>query len=472
MNRFYQPILVKRNQDGKQTQKDSQNTTQTAHDEADRKRIRKDISRRTTQDDCTSSPQPVLAVLSDSLIGKESVAHIMNEKELNKWTENESVMYKLANQKPQDNAKFEMIAFDMDGTLIKTKSGNTFPVDEYDWKWWDSSVPTKLQQLHTEGIYLAIISNQSKMGTPINPIDALQRKVDRIIEGVGVPIDFICAKSDDVFRKPRTGMWEFLTIARCPALTLTKQDSTYVGDAAGRPKMGTHTKDFSDTDFKLAFNLGINFATPEKFFLNDRSRLHCNPQFKEMTQHIALSKVVQSSIDPSIFAKRGDTVELVVLVAPPSVGKSTLARKFVANGFIRVNQDTLKTVDKCLKVAEESLATGRSVVVDNTNIDRATRKKWLDIAEKYGATPRCVALTTSKDICFSLEVFRRLDPSTDPCDRRAISSVAIHSGYKKLNSTPLDISEGFSQIDQIPWSPDLSPEAGAVTRRLFDMHLL
>jgi bifunctional polynucleotide phosphatase/kinase len=179
----------------------------------------------------------------------------------------------------------EMVAFDMDGTLIKTKSGKTFPTDENDWVLWDPSVRTVLQRLHAEKKYLAIISNQS--GIKENKVTraAIQRKVDKIIATLGVPMDFICATEDDRFRKPRPGMWEFLCFARnavkhragsvsggsdsttTTATTLYEGGavpvlglSTYVGDAAGRPKEGTRGKDFADSDYKLALNLAIKVS--------------------------------------------------------------------------------------------------------------------------------------------------------------------------------------------------------------------
>jgi bifunctional polynucleotide phosphatase/kinase len=48
-------------------------------------------------------------------------------------------------------------------------------------------------------------------------------------------MDFICSLDDDCYRKPRTGLWEFLMLARYPALDLTTSNALYVGDAAGRP---------------------------------------------------------------------------------------------------------------------------------------------------------------------------------------------------------------------------------------------
>jgi Polynucleotide kinase 3 phosphatase len=44
------------------------------------------------------------------------------------------------------------IAFDMDGTIITTKSGKAFPVDGSDWKFWDSSVPEVMRKHHKEGM--------------------------------------------------------------------------------------------------------------------------------------------------------------------------------------------------------------------------------------------------------------------------------------------------------------------------------
>lgn len=61
-----------------------------------------------------------------------------------------------------------------------------------------------------------------------------------------------------------------------------------------------------------------------------------------------------------------DKPEIVLLVGPPASGKSTLCDTFFSD-YIRINQDTLKTIAKCIKAATTSLKSGNSVIVDNTN---------------------------------------------------------------------------------------------------------
>jgi hypothetical protein len=61
-------------------------------------------------------------------------------------------IYILLDSMIEASSTTEYIAFDMDGTLIKTKSGKTFGTDENDWMLWDKSVRVILQKHHSEGI--------------------------------------------------------------------------------------------------------------------------------------------------------------------------------------------------------------------------------------------------------------------------------------------------------------------------------
>jgi bifunctional polynucleotide phosphatase/kinase len=63
-----------------------------------------------------------------------------------------------------------------------------------------------------------------------------------------------------------------------------------------------------------------------------------------------------------------------VLVGSPASGKSTLAKKLAKDhGYEVVNQDTLGSKKACIEAVRLHLGEGRSVIVDNTNRDVATR---------------------------------------------------------------------------------------------------
>jgi hypothetical protein len=81
--------------------------------------------------------------------------------------------------------------------------------------------------------------------------------------------------------------------------------------------------------------------------------------------------------------------ELLLLAAPPACGKSTLARRLDLGGYVRVNQDTLGSFDRCVAAARNALLQERrSVCVDNTNMDVNTRQKWVQLAKQWGVQVR------------------------------------------------------------------------------------
>lgn len=170
------------------------------------------------------------------------------------WCESGTTMFKLL--PILESSCVDCVAFDMDGTLIKTKSGNVFAKDENDWQIWDQSVVGKLRDLRAQGKRLVIISNQHGVKSGKISKASLQRKVDKILTALQVPVEFICSLGDDVFRKPNAGMWDFLSGFYSFSGATSIAMSIYVGDAAGRPAQTGFKKDFSDSDYKFALNVG------------------------------------------------------------------------------------------------------------------------------------------------------------------------------------------------------------------------
>ena len=55
---------------------------------------------------------------------------------------------------------FQIAAFDMDGTIITTKSGKTFAKDRDDWQLLYPEVPGKLKELNRKGFKIVFLTNQ------------------------------------------------------------------------------------------------------------------------------------------------------------------------------------------------------------------------------------------------------------------------------------------------------------------------
>ena len=178
-----------------------------------------------------------------------------------------SILYNFAYNRDYATA---MHVFDMDGTLITTKSGAKFAKDVFDWKILYPNVISTLREAYDQGTYIAILSNQSGVSKGHVNTTELQQKIDAIRSELSIPIDVICAFEDDIYRKPRRGGWDILharymsfaksaSSADCHDSSSTNNSSAnicYVGDAAGRPKHNTRAKDFSASDYKLALNVG------------------------------------------------------------------------------------------------------------------------------------------------------------------------------------------------------------------------
>ncbi|RLN55309.1 hypothetical protein BBJ28_00021499 [Nothophytophthora sp. Chile5] len=353
----------------------------------------------------------------------------------------------------------KIAGFDLDGTLIVTKSGKRFAQNKEDWKWFHPTlVRDKLAQLAGDGYMLVIFSNQNGIAKGNVSATEVQRKVEAIVTKLDLPMLVFLGTDDNLMRKPRVGMWkEMLKLVDADGEeAVDKQSSLYCGDAAGRPKIAGRTKDFAATDYKFALNLGIRFHTPEDFFLDSKQRIHTRPDTWELgfdPHSIAISDV---------SAGTKPDQELIVLVGPPASGKSFFAKTHLKS-YAVVSQDELRTLTNCKKKCLEALEQKKSVAIDNTNRDPRTRKEWLAIAEQQVCTDtglhcscirccvlvclrltvaapafylfavqklpiRCFEMDVPKPLAMHLNAFRSLT------EQKKIPDIAIHGFYKNFVS--------------------------------------
>jgi predicted kinase len=97
----------------------------------------------------------------------------------------------------------------------------------------------------------------------------------------------------------------------------------------------------------------------------------------DLTTHHASWEAVVDSLASSDVQH-----EILLIVAPPASGKSTLARAFAQKyGYTRINQDELGNFKKCLAAGKDAITQKKSLVVDNTNLNKETRFAWIELAK-------------------------------------------------------------------------------------------
>ncbi len=133
------------------------------------------------------------------------------------------------------------------------------------------------------------------------------------------------------------------------------------------------------------------------------------------------------------------------MIGSPGSGKSTFWHNYLPK-YERVNRDTLKTKEKCYKVAEQHINEGKSVVIDNTNPDKQARKYFIDLAKKYDYKVRCFRMNVPKDICFHNDNQRNTNAVRKHFSGRA-GSMPVHTFFKYVEEPTLD--EGFYEINRV-----------------------
>lgn len=141
--------------------------------------------------------------------------------------------------------------------------------------------------------------------------------------------------------------------------------------------------------------------------------------------------------------------DIVLFCGSPGAGKSTFYWKNLKPlSYERINQDILKSRDRCLKVARDQLNAGMSVAIDNTNADINTRAHWLRLGQELRVPVRCVHFTANTRLCEHNDSVRALNPDVmNPEGRSMLPAVAFRS-FQQRYIAP-SANEGFQDIYQV-----------------------
>uniref|UniRef100_A0A8C6UA51 Polynucleotide kinase 3'-phosphatase n=1 Tax=Neogobius melanostomus TaxID=47308 RepID=A0A8C6UA51_9GOBI len=263
---------------------------------------------------------------------------------------NTLMVYTAAGVKASD----KIAGFDIDGCIITTKSGKVFATAPDDWRILFPEIQPKLASLLKKGYKVVFFTNQMGIGKGKLRPEAFKSKVEDILATLKLPVQVFVATGPGVYRKPVVGMWTYLCEKANEGVPVDKAQSLFVGDAAGRPENwapGKKKKDFSCSDRLFALNIGLQFHTPEEYFLGWKT---------------GKSTFFHTHIIPKGYV-------YVNRVSHSSYFIQTYSTYSVENRTIF--QDMVGSWQKCVAACERALKEGHSVAVDNTNPDPESRKR-------------------------------------------------------------------------------------------------
>ena len=125
-------------------------------------------------------------------------------------------------------------------------------------------------------------------------------------------------------------------------------------------------------------------------------------------------------------------------------GKTSFYRRHFSPRYEHINQDLLKSRDKCLRVAEDTLGKGKSVVIDNTNRNRATRSLWVALANKSNVPIRVFHFNTPLELAKHNNVYRACFTPPDEEVRGMLPLSAFYTFGSAFERPEMD--EGFDEL--------------------------
>lgn len=160
--------------------------------------------------------------------------------------------------------KYKVIFADLDGAIIDTISGETFPKGIWDMK-IRFEVLDKIKEIRPK--YLLIVSNQGGIGSGFVDAINFRAKSEYITRAIREYCGcecygMYCETNDksDPYRKPNTGMLHSLLEKYVgDDVDCIKQKSLMIGDASGKEGQ------FPDSDKKTAENFGIDYMDVDDF---------------------------------------------------------------------------------------------------------------------------------------------------------------------------------------------------------------
>ena len=250
----------------------------------------------------------------------------------------------------------KLYLFDVDGTIVVSKSGRRWAATATDWVFRVS--PHMFQELADDGWTVALISNQSTWKTSPDAKQKLESILTALQETNGwSPWCLVATASrkekDTLYRKPGTALFDLLLeqtgLHATDIKVKVKVKVKMCGDAIG-PDHPHPPFRWASSDFEFANAIGAEFVEP-------------------------------ATVSPPVIDASLSIQKILLLVGNPGSGKSSFAREMVKQfpQFRHVEQDVLTTPARVRKAVVAELTAGHSVIVDATHASAKSKEPYTQL---------------------------------------------------------------------------------------------
>ena len=128
-------------------------------------------------------------------------------------------------------------------------------------------------------------------------------------------------------------------------------------------------------------------------------------------------------------------MEAILFMGIQATGKSSFYQKYFADTHIRINLDMLKTRHRERRLFECCLEIQQAFVLDNTNLSRQDRQRYIPAIQRYDVTLHGYYFASQLQEALARNAQR---------ENRAIPEKGILGAYKRLELPSYD--EGFTHL--------------------------
>ena len=132
-------------------------------------------------------------------------------------------------------------------------------------------------------------------------------------------------------------------------------------------------------------------------------------------------------------------MQLIIFTGVQASGKSTFYQQYFYHTHLRINLDMLKTRHRENIIFEAALASKTKIVIDNTNMTRSDRARYIQRAKTYGF--EVISYYFETDLNSTLERNSHREGKAN------IPEVGVRATFKKLEVPSLD--EGFDEMFRV-----------------------